>query len=160
MTGLTWHFSVLRACVCVCVWPQDCSLGEFLEDQDLQRRPDSDPRDYKKQEAIWELFTSECVYFLDQLMVLKEVTDSHQNTHPHNLSLSFPPTHPPHLVTHRPALTPPPQTHYETGLASLQPNTTHNTTYDTTCLYIQRLKTKGGCVFRQRPIEPQPLEIQ
>ncbi|XP_046890161.1 pleckstrin homology domain-containing family G member 7 [Hypomesus transpacificus] len=52
---------------------KDCSLGEFLQDQSLQRRPDSDPRDYKKQEAIWELFTSECVYFLDQLMVLKEV---------------------------------------------------------------------------------------
>uniref|UniRef100_A0A8C6SI84 Pleckstrin homology domain containing, family G (with RhoGef domain) member 7 n=1 Tax=Neogobius melanostomus TaxID=47308 RepID=A0A8C6SI84_9GOBI len=28
---------------------------------------------YKRQEAIWELFTSECVYFMDQLMVLKEV---------------------------------------------------------------------------------------
>lgn len=52
---------------------KDCSLGEFLQDQSLQRRPDSDPLDYKKQEAIWELFTSECVYFLDQLMVLKEV---------------------------------------------------------------------------------------
>uniref|UniRef100_A0A8C2AJE0 Pleckstrin homology domain containing, family G (with RhoGef domain) member 7 n=1 Tax=Cyprinus carpio TaxID=7962 RepID=A0A8C2AJE0_CYPCA len=31
------------------------------------------PKAYRKQEAIWELFTSECVYFLDQLMVLKEV---------------------------------------------------------------------------------------
>uniref|UniRef100_A0A3Q1FDP6 Pleckstrin homology domain containing, family G (with RhoGef domain) member 7 n=1 Tax=Acanthochromis polyacanthus TaxID=80966 RepID=A0A3Q1FDP6_9TELE len=28
---------------------------------------------FKRQEAIWELLTSECVYFLDQLMVLKEV---------------------------------------------------------------------------------------
>uniref|UniRef100_A0A3P9PYI9 Pleckstrin homology domain containing, family G (with RhoGef domain) member 7 n=1 Tax=Poecilia reticulata TaxID=8081 RepID=A0A3P9PYI9_POERE len=33
----------------------------------------SDPQGRKRQEAIWELFTSECVYFLDQLMVLKEV---------------------------------------------------------------------------------------
>uniref|UniRef100_A0A8C6PWM6 Pleckstrin homology and RhoGEF domain containing G7 n=1 Tax=Nothobranchius furzeri TaxID=105023 RepID=A0A8C6PWM6_NOTFU len=33
----------------------------------------SDPQLLKRQEAIWELFTSECVYFLDQLMVLKEV---------------------------------------------------------------------------------------
>uniref|UniRef100_A0A665X944 Pleckstrin homology domain containing, family G (with RhoGef domain) member 7 n=1 Tax=Echeneis naucrates TaxID=173247 RepID=A0A665X944_ECHNA len=31
------------------------------------------PQSFKRQETIWELFTSECVYFLDQLMVLKEV---------------------------------------------------------------------------------------
>ncbi|XP_041694013.1 pleckstrin homology domain-containing family G member 7 isoform X1 [Coregonus clupeaformis] len=53
---------------------KDCSLEEFLRDCDSsQLRSDSDPQDYKRQEAIWELFTSECVYFLDQLMVLKEV---------------------------------------------------------------------------------------
>uniref|UniRef100_A0A3Q3LGW0 Pleckstrin homology domain containing, family G (with RhoGef domain) member 7 n=1 Tax=Mastacembelus armatus TaxID=205130 RepID=A0A3Q3LGW0_9TELE len=33
----------------------------------------SDADGFKRQEAIWEVFTSECVYFLDQLMVLKEV---------------------------------------------------------------------------------------
>lgn len=53
---------------------KDCSLEEFLRDCDSsQLMSDCDPQDYKRQEAIWELFTSECVYFLDQLMVLKEV---------------------------------------------------------------------------------------
>uniref|UniRef100_UPI0037E76935 pleckstrin homology domain-containing family G member 7 n=1 Tax=Semicossyphus pulcher TaxID=241346 RepID=UPI0037E76935 len=50
---------------------KDFSLGEFLRDQSFQ--VSSDPQGFKTQEAIWELFTSECVYFLDQLMVLKEV---------------------------------------------------------------------------------------
>uniref|UniRef100_A0A3B3XN01 Pleckstrin homology domain containing, family G (with RhoGef domain) member 7 n=1 Tax=Poecilia mexicana TaxID=48701 RepID=A0A3B3XN01_9TELE len=45
----------------------------FLQDQSLQVGVTSDPQGRKRQEAIWELFTSECVYFLDQLMVLKEV---------------------------------------------------------------------------------------
>lgn len=31
-------------------------------------------QDHRREEAVWELFTSECVYFLDQLMVLKQVT--------------------------------------------------------------------------------------
>ncbi|XP_071772791.2 pleckstrin homology domain-containing family G member 7 isoform X1 [Centroberyx gerrardi] len=52
---------------------KDCSLAEFLRDQSSQLRADSDPQGFKTQETIWELFTSECVYFLDQLMVLKEV---------------------------------------------------------------------------------------
>ncbi|CAB1313635.1 unnamed protein product [Coregonus sp. 'balchen'] len=53
---------------------KDCSLEEFLRNCDSsQLMSDCDPQDYKRQEAIWELFTSECVYFLDQLMVLKEV---------------------------------------------------------------------------------------
>ncbi|XP_028264597.1 pleckstrin homology domain-containing family G member 7 [Parambassis ranga] len=52
---------------------KDYSLAEFLQDQSSQVSTDSDPQGFKKQEAIWELFTSECVYFLDQLMVLKEV---------------------------------------------------------------------------------------
>ncbi|KAK6320036.1 hypothetical protein J4Q44_G00091430 [Coregonus suidteri] len=53
---------------------KDCSLEEFLRNCDSsQLKSDCDPQDYKRQEAIWELFTSECVYFLDQLMVLKEV---------------------------------------------------------------------------------------
>uniref|UniRef100_A0A3Q3XB99 Uncharacterized protein n=1 Tax=Mola mola TaxID=94237 RepID=A0A3Q3XB99_MOLML len=33
----------------------------------------TDSQRFRRQEATWELFTSECVYFLDQLMVLKEV---------------------------------------------------------------------------------------
>ncbi|XP_042352796.1 pleckstrin homology domain-containing family G member 7 isoform X2 [Plectropomus leopardus] len=52
---------------------KDYSLAEFLRDQSSQVNATSDPQGFKRQEAIWELFTSECVYFLDQLMVLKEV---------------------------------------------------------------------------------------
>ncbi|XP_077600413.1 pleckstrin homology domain-containing family G member 7 [Stigmatopora nigra] len=52
---------------------KDYSVAEFLQDQSSQWCATSDPRGFKRQEAIWELFTSECVYFLDQLMVLKEV---------------------------------------------------------------------------------------
>uniref|UniRef100_A0A1A8F7V9 Pleckstrin homology domain containing, family G (With RhoGef domain) member 7 n=1 Tax=Nothobranchius korthausae TaxID=1143690 RepID=A0A1A8F7V9_9TELE len=52
---------------------KDFSLVEFLQDQVPQVSVTSDPQLLKRQEAIWELFTSECVYFLDQLMVLKEV---------------------------------------------------------------------------------------
>ncbi|XP_054633116.1 pleckstrin homology domain-containing family G member 7 [Dunckerocampus dactyliophorus] len=52
---------------------KDYSLAEFLQDQSSQWCSTSDPLASKRQEAIWELFTSECVYFLDQLMVLKEV---------------------------------------------------------------------------------------
>uniref|UniRef100_W5NDV9 Pleckstrin homology domain containing, family G (with RhoGef domain) member 7 n=1 Tax=Lepisosteus oculatus TaxID=7918 RepID=W5NDV9_LEPOC len=53
---------------------KDWTLAEFLSlllQCDL-KASDSHP-DYRKEEAVWELFTSECVYFLDQLMVLKEV---------------------------------------------------------------------------------------
>uniref|UniRef100_A0A3Q2CIG3 Pleckstrin homology domain containing, family G (with RhoGef domain) member 7 n=1 Tax=Cyprinodon variegatus TaxID=28743 RepID=A0A3Q2CIG3_CYPVA len=49
------------------------SLAEFLQDQLSQVGVTSDPQGRKRQEAIWELFTSECVYFLDRLIVLKEV---------------------------------------------------------------------------------------
>ncbi|KAM9815204.1 pleckstrin homology domain-containing family G member 7 [Syngnathus typhle] len=52
---------------------KDYSVAEFLQDQSSQWSATSDPPSFKRQEAIWELFTSECVYFLDQLMVLKEV---------------------------------------------------------------------------------------
>ncbi|XP_061825906.1 pleckstrin homology domain-containing family G member 7 isoform X1 [Nerophis lumbriciformis] len=52
---------------------KDYSLAEFLQDQSSQWSCTSDSMASKRQEAIWELFTSECVYFLDQLMVLKEV---------------------------------------------------------------------------------------
>lgn len=52
---------------------KDYSVAEFLQDQSSQVSVTTDPQAYKRQEAIWELFTSECVYFLDQLMVLKEV---------------------------------------------------------------------------------------
>lgn len=52
---------------------KDYCVAEFLRDQSSQVSTASDPQGYKRQEAIWELFTSECIYFLDQLMVLKEV---------------------------------------------------------------------------------------
>ncbi|XP_015258955.1 pleckstrin homology domain-containing family G member 7 isoform X2 [Cyprinodon tularosa] len=52
---------------------KDFSLAEFLQDQLSQVGVTSDPQGRKRQEAIWELFTSECVYFLDRLIVLKEV---------------------------------------------------------------------------------------
>ncbi|XP_031420138.1 pleckstrin homology domain-containing family G member 7 [Clupea harengus] len=52
---------------------KDCSLEEFLREHSPPLHAQEDPKAYRKQEAIWELFTSECVYFLDQLMVLKEV---------------------------------------------------------------------------------------
>ncbi|CAL8357041.1 unnamed protein product [Lota lota] len=52
---------------------KSCCLAEFLQDQSPQLKTPPDPQGYKRQEALWELFTSESVYFLDQLMVLKEV---------------------------------------------------------------------------------------
>ncbi|XP_051513199.1 pleckstrin homology domain-containing family G member 7 [Myxocyprinus asiaticus] len=51
---------------------KDMSLEEFLSGRSELGAAEN-PKAYRKQEAIWELFTSECVYFLDQLMVLKEV---------------------------------------------------------------------------------------
>lgn len=47
-------------------------MDEFLKTQP-ELRAEEEPKAHRKQEALWELFTSECVYFLDQLMVLKEV---------------------------------------------------------------------------------------
>ncbi|XP_072291776.1 pleckstrin homology domain-containing family G member 7, partial [Eucyclogobius newberryi] len=52
---------------------KDYSVAEFMRDQSFQVSSAPDPHVDKRREAIWELFTSECVYFLDQLMVLKEV---------------------------------------------------------------------------------------
>ncbi|XP_016888457.1 pleckstrin homology domain-containing family G member 7 [Cynoglossus semilaevis] len=52
---------------------KEYSVAEFLRDQSFQVSATSPPQGFKSHEAIWELFTSECVYFLDQLMVLKEV---------------------------------------------------------------------------------------
>lgn len=51
---------------------KDMSLEDFLRGRSELEAAEN-PKTYRKQEAIWELFTSECVYFLDQLMVLKEV---------------------------------------------------------------------------------------
>ncbi|XP_059421117.1 pleckstrin homology domain-containing family G member 7-like [Carassius carassius] len=51
---------------------KDMSLEDFLRGHSKLGATEN-PKAYRKQEAIWELFTSECVYFLDQLMVIKEV---------------------------------------------------------------------------------------
>ncbi|XP_076840936.1 pleckstrin homology domain-containing family G member 7 [Brachyhypopomus gauderio] len=51
---------------------KDSSLKEFLRSHP-QLRVEDEPKALRRQECVWELFTSECVYFLDQLMVLKEV---------------------------------------------------------------------------------------
>ncbi|XP_064174670.1 pleckstrin homology domain-containing family G member 7 isoform X1 [Anguilla rostrata] len=56
---------------------KNCSLEDFLKSEGREGGADDDDeeeaRDWRKEKAVWELFTSECVYFLDQLMVLKEV---------------------------------------------------------------------------------------
>ncbi|KPP66945.1 hypothetical protein Z043_114512 [Scleropages formosus] len=52
---------------------KDCPLEIFLKIHGCEDRGVDSTKDYRREEAVWELFTSECVYFLDQLMVLKEV---------------------------------------------------------------------------------------
>ncbi|XP_060633311.2 pleckstrin homology domain-containing family G member 7 [Anolis sagrei] len=46
---------------------------EIMEMYQLQPGATDDRLDVKKKEAVWELFTTECTYFLDHLMVLKMV---------------------------------------------------------------------------------------
>nr|XP_033809392.1 pleckstrin homology domain-containing family G member 7 [Geotrypetes seraphini]XP_033809394.1 pleckstrin homology domain-containing family G member 7 [Geotrypetes seraphini]XP_033809395.1 pleckstrin homology domain-containing family G member 7 [Geotrypetes seraphini] len=52
---------------------KDKTWYEFLQSQNVEKRATSDEKVLKQQEAVWELFTSECVYFLDHLLVLKMV---------------------------------------------------------------------------------------
>ncbi|XP_028813657.1 pleckstrin homology domain-containing family G member 7 isoform X2 [Denticeps clupeoides] len=52
---------------------KDSTLEEFLRAHWPMSQAAQDSPAFRKQEAIWELFTSECVYFMDQLMVIKEV---------------------------------------------------------------------------------------
>ncbi|KAJ8245402.1 hypothetical protein GJAV_G00270360 [Gymnothorax javanicus] len=54
---------------------KNCSLEEFLKSEEWEggAKDGDGAHDWKRETAVWELFTSECVYFLDQLMVLKEV---------------------------------------------------------------------------------------
>ncbi|XP_061085209.1 pleckstrin homology domain-containing family G member 7 isoform X2 [Conger conger] len=49
------------------------SLEDFLADEGREGGAEDQARDWRRENAIWELFTSECIYFLDHLMVLKEV---------------------------------------------------------------------------------------
>ncbi|KAJ8391995.1 hypothetical protein AAFF_G00083050 [Aldrovandia affinis] len=52
---------------------KNCSLEDFLKGEGHEDRAQDGVRDWRKEKAVWELFTSECIYFLDQLLVLKEV---------------------------------------------------------------------------------------
>ncbi|XP_030071190.1 pleckstrin homology domain-containing family G member 7 isoform X2 [Microcaecilia unicolor] len=52
---------------------KDKTWKEFLQSQNVEKKATTDEKDLKKQEAVWELFTSECIYFLDHLLVLKMV---------------------------------------------------------------------------------------
>ncbi|XP_048826126.1 pleckstrin homology domain-containing family G member 7 isoform X2 [Brienomyrus brachyistius] len=52
---------------------KDCSLEGFLKIHGCKDKLEGGDQDHRREEAVWELFTSECVYFLDQLMVLKQV---------------------------------------------------------------------------------------
>ncbi|XP_023664724.2 pleckstrin homology domain-containing family G member 7 isoform X1 [Paramormyrops kingsleyae] len=52
---------------------KDCSLEGFLKIHGCKGKLEGGDQDHRREEAVWELFTSECVYFLDQLMVLKQV---------------------------------------------------------------------------------------
>lgn len=50
---------------------QDKTWNEVMETH--QKVPTDQLDSRKQQEAVWELFTSECTYFLDHLLVLKMV---------------------------------------------------------------------------------------
>ncbi|XP_029457493.1 pleckstrin homology domain-containing family G member 7 [Rhinatrema bivittatum] len=52
---------------------KDKSWNEFVRTQNIEKEAITDEKELKKQEAVWELFTSECVYFLDHLLVLKMI---------------------------------------------------------------------------------------
>ncbi|KAG8137961.1 hypothetical protein E2320_003909 [Naja naja] len=52
-------------------YSQDKTWHEVLKMYQLEPQATSDQLDTKKEEAVWELFTSECNYFLDHLLVLK-----------------------------------------------------------------------------------------
>ncbi|XP_025027441.1 pleckstrin homology domain-containing family G member 7 [Python bivittatus] len=52
---------------------KDKTWHEMLKMHQLEPQTDSDQLDTKKKEAVWELFTTECSYFLDHLLVLKMI---------------------------------------------------------------------------------------
>ncbi|XP_072185657.1 pleckstrin homology domain-containing family G member 7 [Excalfactoria chinensis] len=49
------------------------SWHEFIKAQQTEQKDVNSRLQVKKEEAVWELFTSECTYFLDHLLVLKMV---------------------------------------------------------------------------------------
>ncbi|KAK2544311.1 Plekhg7 [Columba livia] len=49
------------------------SWHEFIKVQQTEQKDANSRLEVKKEEAVWELFTSECTYFLDHLLVLKMI---------------------------------------------------------------------------------------
>ncbi|XP_030324852.1 pleckstrin homology domain-containing family G member 7 [Calypte anna] len=49
------------------------SWHEFLKAQQTEQKDVNNQLEVKKEAAVWELFTSECTYFLDHLLVLKTI---------------------------------------------------------------------------------------
>uniref|UniRef100_A0A8C3LND3 Pleckstrin homology and RhoGEF domain containing G7 n=1 Tax=Chrysolophus pictus TaxID=9089 RepID=A0A8C3LND3_CHRPC len=49
------------------------SWHEFIKAQQTEQKHMNSRLQVKKEEAVWELFTSECTYFLDHLLVLKMI---------------------------------------------------------------------------------------
>uniref|UniRef100_A0A8V0YM58 Pleckstrin homology and RhoGEF domain containing G7 n=1 Tax=Gallus gallus TaxID=9031 RepID=A0A8V0YM58_CHICK len=49
------------------------SWHEFIKAQQTEQKDVNGRPQVKKEEAVWELFTSECTYFLDHLLVLKMI---------------------------------------------------------------------------------------
>ncbi|KAM9634575.1 pleckstrin homology domain-containing family G member 7 [Morphnus guianensis] len=49
------------------------SWHEFIKEQQTEQKDVDSRLDVKKEAAVWELFTSECTYFLDHLLVLKTI---------------------------------------------------------------------------------------
>ncbi|KAM6321503.1 pleckstrin homology domain-containing family G member 7 [Aegotheles albertisi] len=49
------------------------SWQEFIKVQQTEQKDFDSQLEAKKEEAVWELFTSECTYFLDHLLVLKTI---------------------------------------------------------------------------------------
>ncbi|XP_075456547.1 pleckstrin homology domain-containing family G member 7 [Ascaphus truei] len=52
---------------------KDKTWNEFFSLQSMENNDIPDQSNRKRQESVWELFTSECTYFLDHLLVLKMV---------------------------------------------------------------------------------------
>ncbi|XP_066039467.1 pleckstrin homology domain-containing family G member 7 [Chamaea fasciata] len=49
------------------------SWQEFMNEQQTEQKDVNNRLEVKKEAAVWELFTSECTYFLDHLLVLKMI---------------------------------------------------------------------------------------
>ncbi|KAF2974772.1 hypothetical protein EK904_001640 [Melospiza melodia maxima] len=56
------------------------SWHEFLNEPQTEQKDVKSQLEVKKEAAVWELFTSECTYFLDHLLVLKmgDLCETHQ----------------------------------------------------------------------------------